>query len=220
LAPEAGIKILDHIVYDVNTVDFSPIYNKAVKANPDFIYLISSVKSQVPSSQYVKLQVPLPMTGVNVSAFGMEFWKDTGGMGGGTSTLIPAPCLGLDMDARSQKFVDKYKAKYTSRPVFPHFNGFNAYYGIHNAMAAAERATKIYKDGKLWLRYAYWKPGEIEPRTNREYTHNIKFDITPPFEDGHPSLVVIQWYMDGSVKVVYPPKYASGEFAVPPWIKK
>jgi len=237
LAPEAGIKILDHIVYDVNTVDFSPIYSKAAKANPDFIYLISSVKSQVPSSQYVKLQVPVPMTGVNVSAFGMEFWKDTGGMGGGTSTLIPAPCLGLNMDERSQKFVDKYKAKYKSRPVFPHFNGFNAYYGIHNAMAAAERAggfkpldawvkemensdTKIYKDGKLWLRYAYWKPGEIEPRTKREYTHNIKFDITPPFDDGHPSLVVIQWYVDGSVKVVYPPKYASGKFAVPPWIKK
>jgi ABC-type branched-subunit amino acid transport system substrate-binding protein len=237
LAPEAGINIMDHIVYDINTVDFSPIYNKAAKVNPDFIYLISSVKSQVPSSQYVKLQVPIPMTGVNVSAFGMEFWKDTGGMGGGTSTLIPAPCLGLDMDSRSQKFVDKYKAKYKSRPVFPHFNGFNAYYGIHNAMAAAERAggfkpldawvkemensdLKINKDGKLWLRYAYWKPGEIEPRTNREYTHNIKFDITPPFNDGHPSLLVIQWYMDGSVKVVYPPKYASGEFAIPPWIKK
>ena len=79
---------------------------------------------------------------------------------------------------------------------------------------------KIYKDGKLWLRYAYWKKGEIEPRTNREYTHNIKFDITPPFNDGHPSLLVIQWYTDGSVKVVYPPKYASGEFTVPPWIKK
>jgi branched-chain amino acid transport system substrate-binding protein len=238
LAPEAGIKILDHIVYDVDTVDFSPIYSKAAKINPDFIYLISSVKSQVPSSQYVKLQVPVPMTGVNVSAFGMEYWKDTGGMGGGASTLIPAPCLGLNMDDRSQIFVDKYKAKYgDSRPIFPHFNGFNAYYGIHNAVAAAERAggfkpldawvkemensdLKIYKDGKLWLRYAYWKKGEIEPRTNREYTHNIKFDITPPFNDGHPSLLVIQWYTDGSVKVVYPPKYASGEFTVPPWIKK
>jgi len=238
LAPEAGIKILDHVVYDVDTVDFSPIYSKAAKINPDFIYLISSVKSQVPSSQYVKLQVPIPMTGVNVSAFGMEYWKDTGGMGGGASTLIPAPCLGLDMDDRSQKFVDKYKAKYgKNRPIFPHFNGFNAYYGIHNAVAAAERAggfkpldawviemensdLKIYKDGKLWLRYAYWKKGEIEPRTNREYTHNIKFDITPPFNDGHPSLLVIQWYTDGSVKVVYPPKYASGEFTVPPWIKK
>lgn len=237
LAPEAGIKILDHIVYDVNTVDFGPIFNKAGKKKPDFIYLISSVKSQVPSSQYVKLQVPIPMTGVNVSAFGKEYWDDTGGMGGGASTLIPLPTMGMDLDARSQKFIDTYKSKYKTRPVFPHFNGFNAYYGIHNAVAAAERAggfkpldawvkemensdTKIYKDGKLWLRYAYWKKGEIEPRTKREYTHNIKFDITPPFDDGHPSLVVIQWYVDGSVKVVYPPKFASGEFTVPPWIKK
>ena len=79
---------------------------------------------------------------------------------------------------------------------------------------------KIYKDGKLWLRYAYWKPGEIEPRTQLAWPHNIRFDISPPIEDGIPSLIVIQWYPDGSVKCVYPPKYANGEFAVPPWAKK
>ncbi len=70
IAPAAGIEIVDHVVYDVNSVDFSPVYNKIIKTNPDFIYLISSVKSQVPSSQYVKLQVPIPITGINVSAFG------------------------------------------------------------------------------------------------------------------------------------------------------
>ena len=237
LAPEAKIEIVDHIVYDVNTVDFAPIYSKAVQAAPDFIYLISSVRSQVPSSQYVKLQVPLPMTGINVAALGMEFWGDTGGMGGGLSTLSPIPSIGIDMDDRSKAMLAKYQAKHgDSRPVVPHFNGFNAYFGIYNAFAAAERAggfapldkwvtemensdTKIYKDGELWLRYAYWKPGEIEPRTEREYTHNIKFDITPPYEDGAPSMVVIQWYTDGSVKVVYPEKYANGDFSVPPWIK-
>ena len=237
LAPEAKIEIVGHIVYDVNTVDFGPIFNKAVQAKPDFIYLISSVKSQVPSSQYVKLQVPLPMTGINVAALGMEYWGDTDGLGGGLSTLSPVPSIGMDMDDRSNAFYKKYKAKYgDSRPVFPHFNGFNAYYGIYNAFAAAGRAggfkpldkwvkemenedIKIYKDGKLWLRYAFWKPGEIEPRTNREYTHNIKFDVTPPLDDGAPSMVVIQWYTDGSVKVVYPEKYANGEFSVPPWVK-
>jgi ABC-type branched-subunit amino acid transport system substrate-binding protein len=73
LAPEAGIEIIDHIVYDTNTVDFSPIFSKAVESKPDFIYLISSVRSQVPSSQYVKLQVPAPMTGINVAAFGKDF---------------------------------------------------------------------------------------------------------------------------------------------------
>ena len=238
LAPEAGIKIIDHIVYDTNTVDFAPIFNKAVKSKPDFLYLISSVRSQVPSSQYVKLQVPVPMTGINVAAFGKDFWNDTGQMGGGTSTLSPIPSVGFDMDDRTKAFVDKYEAKYgNSRPIFPHFNGFNAYYGMYNAFNAAERAggfapldawvtemenedMKIYKDGALWLRYGFGKRGEIEPRTTREYTHNIKFDITQPLDDGAPSMVVIQWYEDGSTAVVYPEKYANGEFSVPSWIKK
>ncbi len=237
ILPTAGIKMVDHIVYDVNTVDFSPIYNKIIKTNPDFIYLISSVKCVVPTSQYVKMQVPIPITGINVAAVGREFWKDTGGMGGGMSTLMPPPTIGMDMDPRTEKFVKKYQAKYKTRPVYPHFNGFNAYYGIYNAVSAADRAggfkpldawvkemenedLKLYKDGKLWLRYAYWKPGEVEPRTGVAFTHNVKVDITPPLEDGHPSLIVVQWYTDGTVKCVYPPKYANGQFTVPPWVKK
>ena len=237
LETEAGIKVLDTIVYDTQTVDFAPIYNKAAGMSPDFMYLISSVNSQVPSSQYVKLQVPVPMTGINVAAFGLDFWNDTGGAGGGTSTLSPIPAAGMDLDDVSSAFVGKYQAKYgDERPVFPHFNGFNAYHGVKNAFAAAERAggfaplddwvrementdVKLYKDGEFWHRYAYWKPGEIEPRTQREYTHNIKFDITPPYDDGGPSMVVIQWYQDGAVKVVYPPKFANGEFSVPSWVE-
>jgi len=57
LAPEAGIEVLDTIKYDVATVDFSPIFSRAVDSGADFIYIISSVNSQVVSSQYVKLQV-------------------------------------------------------------------------------------------------------------------------------------------------------------------
>jgi len=237
LAPEAGIKVIEKIVYDTNTVDFAPLFNKAVASKPDFIYIISSVKSQIPASQYVKLQVPLPMTGINVAAFGQDFWEDTGGQGGGTSTLSPIPSVGFAMDDRTAAFLDKYIAKYgNQRPIRPHFNGYNAYYGIYNAFNAAERAggfkpldkwvkemenedIKLYKDGKLWLRYGYWKPGEIEPRTNRQYTHNIKFDITAPYDDGAPAMVVIQWYESGETAVVYPPKYATGKFEIPSWIQ-
>lgn len=236
LAPEAGLEVKGTVVYDANTVDFAPLFNKAVDTGADFIYLISSVRSQVPASQYVKLQVPIPMTGVNVAAFGQDFWSDTGGQGGGTSTLSPVPSVGMDLDDRTQAFIDKYKEKYGSnRPIYPHFNGFNAYYGILTAFEAAERAggfdplddwvreyentdLKLYKDDKLWFRYAFWKPGEIEPRTQREYTHNQKFDITPPFEDGAPAMVVIQWYEDGTPAVIYPPKFATGKFQEPSWI--
>ncbi len=237
LAPEAGIEIKDKIIYDANTVDFSPLFNKAVNSGADFIYLVSSVRSQVPASQYVKLQVPIPMTGVNVAAFGQDFWNDTGGLGAGTSTLSPVPSVGMALDDRSAEFIRKYQARYGSeRPVYPHFNGFNAYYGIYTALDAAERAggfaplddwvremedgdLKLFKDNELWFRYAFWKQGEIEPRTQRQYTHNVKFDITPPFDDGSPAMVVVQWYEDGSSAVIYPPKYATGKFQEPSWIK-
>ena len=236
LAPEAGIEVVDTVVYDINTVDFSPIFSRAVDSGADFIYIISSVNSQVVSSQYVKQQVPLAMTGVNVGTLGHEYWDDTGGAGGGISSLSPIPSVGFDLDPVSKAFADKYVERFgDSRPKFPHFNGFNAYHGIHQAFSAAEKAggfnndswvaamekeDKILeKDGELWLRYGFWQPGEIEPRTQRSYPHNIRFDITPPYDDGAPSMVVIQWYENGEVAVVYPPKYATGEFQVPSWVK-
>jgi ABC-type branched-subunit amino acid transport system substrate-binding protein len=236
LAPEAGIEVVETIVYDTATVDFSPIFSRAVDSGADFIYIIASVNSQVVSSQYVKLQVPLAMTGVNVSALGQEYWEDTGGAGGGISTLSPVPSVGFALDPASKAFAEKYKARFgDSRPKFPHFNGFNAYHGIYQAFAAAEEAGGfnndtwvtamekqdiiLEKDGEMWLRYGFWQPGEVEPRTGRTYPHNIRFDITPPYDDGAPSMVVIQWYEDGTNAVVYPPKYATGEFQVPSWIK-
>lgn len=236
LAPNAGIEVVDSIVYDITTNDFAPLFTRAQATGADFIYLISSVNSQVVSSQYVKLQVPMGMTGVNVAALGEEFWEDTGGAAGGISTLSPIPSVGFKLDPVSQAFVDTYQAKYKTRPIMPHFNGFNAYHGVKQAMAAAEEAggfnnttwvTAMEKqdltlklDGETWLRYAFWGNDEIEPRTGRTYPHNARFDITAPYDDASPSMVVIQWYEDGTSAVVYPEKYKTGEFTVPSWVKK
>jgi len=236
LAPVAGIEVKEIITYDVNTIDFAPIFSRAQSSGADFIYQVSSVNAQVLSSQYVKLQVPMGMTGVNVAAMGLEYWEDTGGAGGGISTLSPVPSVGFALDPVSQEFVNTYQAKYDSRPVMPHFNGFNAYYGLKQAMAAAEssggfgdvmawsEAMKkqdliLEKDGELWLRWGFWGDDEVEPVTGRTYPHNIRFDLSAPFEDAAPSMVVVQWYEDGTSAVVYPVKYATGEFTVPSWIK-
>jgi len=235
LAPVAGIEVNDIIVYDIGTVDFAPIFSKAQASGADFIYQVSSVNSQVISSQYVKLQVPMPMTGVNVAALGLEYWDDTGGAGGGISTLSPIPSVGFELDPVSQEFVDTYQARYDSRPRLPHFNGFNAYHGLKQAMAAAEEAggfedvsawavamerqdLKLEKDGKLWLRYGFWQRDQIEPVTQRTYPHNALFDLEPPYDFAQPSMVVVQWQEDGSVGVVYPPEYANMDFSVPSWV--
>ncbi len=236
LGPVAGIETKEIITYDVGTVDFAPIFSKAQASGADFIYQVSSVNSQVISSQYVKLQVPMAMTGVNVSALGLEYWDDTGGAGGGISTLSPIPSVGFELDPVSAKFVADYQAKYDSRPKVPHFNGFNAYHGVKQAMAAATEAggfedvkawsaamikqdLKLMKDGKLWLRYGFWQHGEVEEVTGRTYPQNARFDLSAPYEDAQPSMVVIQWKEDGTVGVVYPFEYANTEFEVPSWVK-
>lgn len=235
LAPVAGIEVKDVIVYDIGTVDFAPIFSKAEATGADFIYQVSSVNSQVVSSQYVKLQVPMAMTGVNVSALGLEYWEDTGGAGGGISTLSPVPSVGFALDPASQKFVDTYQAKYTSRPKVPHFNGFNAYHGLKQAMAAAEEAGGfkdvdawaaamlkqdliLEKDGKLWLRYGFWDYDTVEPVTGRTYPHNALFDLEAPYDFAQPSMVVVQWQENGDVGVVYPFEYANTEFTLPSWV--
>lgn len=113
----------------------------------------------------------MAMTGVNVSALGLEYWEDTGSAGGGIPTLSSIPSVGFELDPESQKFIDTYQAKYDSRPKIPHFNGFNAYWGLKQAVATAEAAggfgdakawsaemrkqdITLKKDGKMWLRYA------------------------------------------------------------------
>ena len=234
LAPTAGIEVKEVIKYDVNAVDFAPIFSKAQASGADFIYQISSVNSQVISSQYVKLKVPMAMTGVNVSALGKEYWEDTGGAGGGISTLSPVPSVGFKLDPVSQAFVDVYQKKYTTRPIMPHFNGFNAYHGLKQAMAAAEAANTfeadawsqemlkqdliLKLDGKTWLRYGFWDYDEVEPVTNRTYPHNGRFDLSAPFDDAQPSMVVVQWKEDGTAGVVYPFEFATTKFEVPSWV--
>ena len=235
LAPVAGIEVKEIITYDIGTVDFAPILSKAQASGADFIYQVSSVNSQVVSSQYVKLQVPMAMTGVNVSALGLEYWEDTGGAGGGISTLSPIPSVGFELDPVSAEFVKTYQAKYDSRPKMPHFNGFNAYHGLKQAMAAAEEAggfddvekwsaamlkqdLKLEKDGQLWLRYGFWDYDTVEPVTGRTYPHNAYFDLEAPYDFAQPSMVVVQWKEDGNVGVVYPPEYANTEFTLPSWV--
>lgn len=236
LAPNAGIDVKETIVYDVATNDFAPIFSRAQATGADFIYIVASVNSQVISSQYVKLQVPMAMTGLIVAAMGQEFWDDTGGAAGGISSLSPIPSVAFKLDETSQAFLNTYQTKYTTRPVRPHFNGFNAYYGILQAFAAAEEAggfnnnswvkamekqdLELRLDGEMWLRYGWWGNDEIEPRTGRTYPHNVRFDITAPYDDASPSMVVVQWYEDGSTAVVYPEKYATGEFTLPSWVKQ
>ena len=231
--PNAEIEVLGTRSFDINTSDFEPYFDEAVASGADFIYLISTVHGEVVASQYAKLQMPMSMTGVLGAAISVDFWADTGGLGGGASTFSPAPTLGFALDDGSQAFVDRYLARYDTRPTIPTFAGFHAYYGVKQAMTAAETAggfaldtwvpemeqqdLVLEVDGEVALRYAYWGNDEVDPVTGRTYPHNLRFDIGEQTTAG-PAMVVLQWYEDGTPPVVYPEKYKTGEFILPTWI--
>ena len=234
LLPLAGITMLDRIIYDVDTVDFAPIFAEIEALDPDFIYTINSVNSLVPCSQYVEQEVPIPMTGLSAAAIGAEFWEDIGGKGAGISTFSPPPALGCKLDPTTQAFIDKYQAKYTTRPSYPYFNGIISYYGLYIMVEAAERAGgfepldawvsemlntdyKLYRDGEIWFRYMFYDTVEIDPVFERTNPHACKFDFAG--EEGMIGANGVQWYEDGTAKCIYPDKYATGEFVLPPWIE-
>jgi len=139
LPASAGVEVLDTIMYDVDTVDFSPIFAKVVAQDPDFTFPVACVSSMIPAAQYVELQVPIPNAGVYCDAFAPDFWDDTGGLAAGLMSPNEIPNYSMDLDPVSQAFIDKYQARYPTRPKLPWFTGFFAYYGVYDAIEAAQR---------------------------------------------------------------------------------
>jgi len=246
IAPGAGIEVIGEVMYDIGTFDFTPVYSKVIDYDPDFIFHIASVNCVPPSAAYVELEVPIPMAGVNVAACSAEFWDDMGGLAGGFGATMPPPTIGMDWDPPSQALINKYKARYTDRPIFPHFNGFNAYQGIYMMVEAAERAggfkpldawvEEMEKTERLIWRYGgYERRDDLSPTgvdikwqyyrfygPEHDYTHSCVLDVTG--ENGRPGGMVMQWKLEKqepiemTVGIVHPPRWANTEFIFVPWI--
>ena len=180
------------------------------------MYLISSVNSQVPSSQYVKLQVPVPMTGINVAAFGLDFWNDTGGAGGGTSTLSPIPAAGMDLDdmSRPHSSGSTRRTTATSRPDLPALQrlqrlsrGEERHSPRPSGRAASRRWTtgcgementdvKLYKDGRVLASLRVLEAGRNRAPDRSANTRTTSSSTSRlPMTTVVPSMVVIQWYV-------------------------
>lgn len=242
LAPATGIEIVDHIVYDVDTPDFSPLYARMERSGADFILQIASVRDLIPAAQYVELGVKLPLFGVIVSAFSAEFWEDTGGRGAGITVSTSLPQCFSKMDEWTRAATDNYQARWPTRPILPHFNAYNCYYTLWMVKEVAEKAegmsrpapgepvdkdivtafveemeridftTGYLDDGFPYVRYKFFKPGEKDPYTDHYSTHGTVYD--PKGKEGK-AIVWHQWQPDGWAYVFWPERYATGKFMLP-----
>ena len=101
--PKAGLKVLDHIRFNPDTTDFTPIFNQIEGKHPDVIITGISHVGVQPTVQWHDQQVPIPMAGQSSQATTSTFWKDTNGAAEGVITDDRGgPGRGAHADARSR----------------------------------------------------------------------------------------------------------------------
>ncbi len=134
--PQAGLKVLDHIRFNPDTTDFTPIFNQVEAKHPDVMVMGIAHVGVQPTVQWRAQQVPIPMFGNNAQATNTTFWKSTNGATEGVITQsgsAPGVAMSPTTLAVQQAYQDKYH-------YFPAFTAFTSYDGVMAFAEAMQRA--------------------------------------------------------------------------------
>jgi branched-chain amino acid transport system substrate-binding protein len=210
--PKAGLKILDHIRFNPDTTDFTPIFNKIEGEHPDVITTGISHVGVQPTVQWHDQQVPIPMAGQSSQATTSSFWKDTNGAAEGVITATAA-APGVALTPQTIPFTDEYTKRYG---VSPAYDGYSSYDDVHiiadavksvgstdpnKLVSALEKTDYVGTIGRVQF---YGR--------NDQYTHALKYG--PGLVTG----VDIQW-QNGKQMTVWPRANANAKIEFPSFIK-
>ncbi len=210
--PKAGLKVTDHIRFNPDTTDFTPIFNKLEGGHPDVIITGIAHVGVQPTVQWHDQHVPIPMGGNSGQATNPTFWKTTNGAADGVLTQS-GTVEGLAMTSRTLPVADEF-IKATGK--YPAFTGFTAYDGVMAFAEAMERAKSTDPDKVV---------AEME-KTNMEgtlgtlafygkddtYTHAMKYG--PKFVTG----IFMQW-QDGKQVCIWPRDKCPNPLKFPSFVK-
>jgi branched-chain amino acid transport system substrate-binding protein len=210
--PKIGLKVVDHVRFNPDTTDFTPIYNGIEGTHPDVIIAGMAHVGVKPTVQWHDQQVPIPMSGVNAQASNSVFWKDTNGAANGVITqngTSPGVALTSLTIPVGKEFVEKYGG-------FPAFSGFTAYDAVRALAGAIGRAhstdpdkivaemEKTDMEGTLG-RYAFYGRGDI-------YTHALRYGA------GYTTGTFMQW-QDGKQVCIWPRDKCPNKVIFPSFVK-
>lgn len=134
--PKAGLKVLDHIRFNPDTTDFTPIFNKIEGEHPNVIITGISHVGVQPTVQWHEQQVPIAMGGISSQATTSTFWKDTNGATESViSQTLAAPDVALS--PKTKPFAAAYIKRYGDSPAYV---GYTAYDMIHVIADSIKRA--------------------------------------------------------------------------------
>jgi branched-chain amino acid transport system substrate-binding protein len=210
--PKAGLEVLDHIRFNPDTTDFTPIYHQIEAKNPDVIMTGVSHVGVQPTVQWHDQQVPIPMAGQSSQATTSSFWKDTNGATLGVITESAA-APGVAITPTTIPFSEAYIKHYG---VSPSYAGYTSYDEVHYIAEAVKRAGSLDGDkiaaemektdylGTLG-RVQFYGPDD-------PFTHAMKYG------KGLVTGVTIQW-QDGKQVCLWPKQFCSGKLQFPQFVK-
>ncbi len=211
--PQAGLKVLDHIRFNPDTSDFTPIFNQIEGEHPDVIITGIAHVGVQPTVQWHDQQVPIPMAGQSSQATTSTFWKDTNGAAEGVITATTA-APGVALTPYTIPFTAAYVKKYGATPAY---DGYNAYDMVHIIAEAIERAGGSTDADKMVTALEatdhVGTTGRIQfYGRNDPFTHALKYG--PGLVTG----VDIQW-QNGKQMCVWPTAKANAKMTFPSFIK-
>ena len=212
--PKAGLKVLDHVRFNPDTTDFTPIFNKIESAgeHPDLITTGISHVGVQPTVQWHDQRVPIPMAGQSSQATTSTFWKDTNGAAEGVITATAA-APGVAITPTTIPFTDAYTKRFGASPSY---DGYTTYDDVHMFADAIKSAGSTDPDkivAAMEKTNYLGTLGHVQFYGRSDlYTHAIKYG--PGLITG----VVIQW-QNGKQVTLWPHEYANGKIVFPSTIK-
>ncbi|MDQ7783429.1 MAG: ABC transporter substrate-binding protein [Desulfomonilaceae bacterium] len=216
--PTKGWTVLgDPVVFPTGATDFSMALLKAKKENAEVIIIwMDMPESAILLRQWHDMKVPaLPFGTIIAAAEQPGFWKATDGKGEYClANVVNAGNAPSKATPWTMKFVDAYEKKYGLEP--EGYGTSSSYMAVYVLKDAIERAGSLDPDKvvdalkKTDLMGVYGRI-RFNPKNNQ---------VIPSLDPEEGAVGTVFQWQAGKRVVVFPPKIATGEILLPPWMKK
>jgi len=210
--PKAGLKVVDHIRFNPDTTDFTPIFNKIEGEHPDVIETGMAHVGVQPTVQWHQQQVPVPMSGISAQATTSSFWKDTNGAAEGVITYTAATS-DVALTPKTIPFAEAYQKKFAASPSYSGYASYDAVQVIADAIKRAKSTDPDKMVAALEKTDLVGTQGRIQfYGKDSQYAHALKYGkdlVTGLF---------VQW-QNGKQVPIWPDSLAKAKIAFPSFIK-
>lgn len=208
-AKEVGADIKLTELFDTQTSDFSPLLAKVKSSGAQYmIVMVSHGSSDIFAKQWHDAQVPVPYGGIDVKSMDGDFFSRIGGKS--ISQVAGNFAVRAPLTKKTVPFFDEFKKR---SPNYPVYTAYFAYDAVLLYADAVKRAGSFDSDKII---------KELEKTKHEGIAGEISFDENHDVQTGKgkTNLVFAQWQEKGERVVIYPKELRTGNFILPPWMKK